>query len=235
MLRGARCRRRAGTFPRESESMNYRIRLSRQLLALGLLLGTAVFATGCSPTQPFYFFEDGDMSHYVGMATNIEYPDVRTCSLQEVNDPPPPLTITNSKFDEFWDLCLADAVRIALENGKVMKSLGARLFSTPNIARTNIAGPSDVLTTQPQAAITVYEPGLFEPDQIFGPEGALSAFDAQLVTTILWDKRDQPQNFATAPFSTQFPRNVLQDDTGTFQTGITKTTVTGAEFTAFSN
>ena len=53
--------------------MNYRIRLSRRWLALLLLLAAAL-ATGCSPTQPFYFFEDGDLSHYVGVATNIEYP-----------------------------------------------------------------------------------------------------------------------------------------------------------------
>src|SRR5438270_47599 len=120
--------------------MNYRIRFGRRALLSVILLGAAL-ATGCSPTQPFYFFEDGDLSHYVGMATNIEYPDTKTCSLQEVNDPPAPLTISNPKFDEHWDLCLADAVKIALENGKVMKTLGVRTFSTPNIARTNVGSP----------------------------------------------------------------------------------------------
>ena len=33
-------------------------------------------ATGCTPQQPFYFFEDGDLSHYKGMATDLEVPDV---------------------------------------------------------------------------------------------------------------------------------------------------------------
>ena len=85
-------------------------------------------------------------------------------------------------------------MKIALENGKVMRSLGARSFSTPNIARTNIPGPSEVLTSQPAAAVTVYEPALFEIDPIFGVEGALSAFDAQLTASMFWDKHDEPQN-----------------------------------------
>ncbi|MAN06136.1 MAG: hypothetical protein CMJ56_04600 [Planctomycetaceae bacterium] len=37
----------------------------------------AIAASGCAPRQPFYFFEDGDLSHYVGAVQKIEYPD--TC------------------------------------------------------------------------------------------------------------------------------------------------------------
>ncbi len=213
--------------------MNYCIRFGRRFLTLVFLAMSAALATGCSPTQPFYFFEDGDLSHYVGMATNIEYPDVKTCSLQEVNDPPAPFTISNSKALEPWDLCLADAVRIALENGKVMRSLGVRLFITPNTARTQITQTPEVLTQQPTAAVTVYEPALFESDPIFGVEGALSAFDAQFTSSLLWDKNDRPQNLN--PAFSLISNRVFQQDLGTFQSGITKTTSTGAEFGVFSN
>ena len=160
--------------------MNYRIRISRPVTLSALLVLMALWASGCSPTQPFYFSEDGDLSHYVGMATNIEYPDTKTCSIQEVKDPPAPLTISNPKPQEMWDLCLADAVKIALENGKVMRSLGVRLFIQPNTARTQVTQTPEVLTTQSPSVMTVYEPALFESDPIFGVEGALSAFDAQL-------------------------------------------------------
>jgi outer membrane protein TolC len=221
--------------PRDSQSMNYRIRFSRRQLLSVLLLSTAALTTGCSPTQPFYFFEDGDLSHYVGVATNIEYPDTKTCSLQEVADPPAPFTISNAHFEDPWDLCLADAVRLALENGKVMRSLGARLFITPNTARTQITQTPEVLTQQPQGAVTVYEPALFESDPIFGPEGALSAFDAQFTSSMLWNKNDRPQNVQpSGTFDTIFPR-VFEQDLGTFQSGISKTTTTGATFGFFSN
>ncbi|HEY2762181.1 MAG TPA: TolC family protein, partial [Pirellulales bacterium] len=206
----------------------------RRVIGLAILLTGALMSTGCSPTQPFFFFEnDKDLSHYVGMATNIEYPDVKTCSLQEVDSPPPPLTISNAKFDEAWDLCLADAVKIALENGKVMKTLGVRTFSTPNIARTNVGAPVESLVDQPAGAITVYEPALFESDPIFGPEGALSAFDTQFVASAFWDKHDEPENLNPNQLFGQ--SRVFQQDLGTFQEGFTKTAVTGAELTAFSN
>ncbi len=216
----------------ESKLMTYCIRLSRRTLVFALLLAAGL-ATGCSPTQPFYFFEDGDLSHYVGMATNIEYPDVKTCSLQEVNDPPAPLTVSNPKFDEPWDLTLADAVKISLENGKVMRSLGVRVSSLQNIARTNIPPVPEGLTSQPGAAITVYDPALVESDPVFGIEGALSAFDAQLTSSMVWDKHDEPQN--VNPAFSSIASRVFKQDLGTFQTGITKTTSTGAEVTAFSN
>ena len=62
--------------------MIHRIRFSRPVYLSALLSFVALWATGCSPTQPFYFHEDGDLSHYVGMATNIEYPDSKTCSIE---------------------------------------------------------------------------------------------------------------------------------------------------------
>ncbi len=43
---------------------------------LRLVLCGSLLATGCTPTQPFFFMEDGDLSHYVDVATQIEYPDV---------------------------------------------------------------------------------------------------------------------------------------------------------------
>ena len=97
------------------------------LLVLWTSLSLAV--SGCAPTQPYFFFEDGDMSHYVGMATNIEHPDLETASLAEVEHAGQPLTVTDPKYAEIWELSLQDAVRFALENSKVMRSLGGRQAS----------------------------------------------------------------------------------------------------------
>ncbi len=206
----------------------------RALLATAMLL-LAALVTGCSPAQPFYFFEDGDLSHYVGMATNIEYPDVNTCSLQEVNDPPAPFTISHPEFDETLDLKLEDAVRIALENGKVMRSLGVRLFISPNTARTQITQTPEIITAQPNAVTTVYEPAIFESDPIFGPEGALSVYDAQLSASMFWEKNDRPRNVNAAVVGSNLDNFIFEQDLETFQAGITKRTATGATFSFFNN
>ena len=65
--------------------------MNRQFRAtLSLWLSGLMLFTGCKPTQPYFFAEDakvfgtGDLSHYTDVATELEYPDVATCSLDEV-------------------------------------------------------------------------------------------------------------------------------------------------------
>jgi hypothetical protein len=190
----------------------------RVLIGLGLLL-----AGGCAPTQPYYFGEKTDLSHYIGMATKIETPDVKQASLAEAADPPPPLSLSNSKFT-MWDLSLEDAIHITLQNSKVMRTLGGR-FSTTGGSRPQVSDPSTVLQTSPSSVETVYEPALAESNPTAGVEGALSVFDAQLASSFTWAHTDVPQNVQLA-FGAIFPRVELQD-VDTFDASITKRTESG--------
>ncbi|HEX3997196.1 MAG TPA: TolC family protein [Pirellulales bacterium] len=190
----------------------------RIVVGLGLLL-----AGGCAPTQPFYFGEKTDLSHYIGMATKIETPDVKQASLAETADPPPPLSLSNSKF-VIWDLSLQDAIHITLQNSKVMRTLGGR-FSTTGGTRPQVGDPSTVLETSPSSVETVYEPALAESNPTLGVEGALSAFDAQLASSFTWAHTDVPQNVAPA-YAGIFPR-VEIEDVDTFNASITKRTESG--------
>ena len=188
------------------------------VIGLGLLL-----AGGCAPTQPFYFGEKTDVSHYIGMATKIETPDVNQARLAEATDPPPPLTLSNGKF-VIWDLGLQDAIHITLQNSKVMRTLGGR-FSTTGGTRPQVGDPSTVLETSGPSVGTVYEPALAESNPTLGVEGALSAFDAQLASSFTWAHTDVPQNVAPA-FSPIFPR-VEIEDVDTANLSITKRTESG--------
>ena len=67
--------------------MSRRSPLVRTVLCMWLAV-----ATGCTSQQPFYLFEDGDLSHYKGMATDLEVPDVCVKPLDEVTGSLPPLT-----------------------------------------------------------------------------------------------------------------------------------------------
>ena len=51
---------------------------------VAVLLTMLVVVAGCHPTQPFYLHEDGDLSHYLATATEMENPDVEQISLAEV-------------------------------------------------------------------------------------------------------------------------------------------------------
>ena len=86
---------------RERQSMN---RPSNRLVAL--LLTMLATATGCHPTQPFYLHEDGDLSHYLATATEMENPDIEQVSLEEVTQARAPLTLSDLEFTQFRDVTL---------------------------------------------------------------------------------------------------------------------------------
>ena len=90
-----------------------------------LIIGLLVAMTGCVPTQPFYLHEDGDLSHYIDHATQVEHPDLHTDMLAETTESLRPLSVSHPEFKEFWDLTLEECVAIALLNSKLASYLSA--------------------------------------------------------------------------------------------------------------
>lgn len=197
-----------------------RLRHSPWITALAILL----LAVGCAPTQPFYFFEKGDLSHYVGMATKLESPDVKTCSLSEVENVAAPITLTNNHFDSVWDLPLQEAVHTALENSKIIRTLGAR-FASQGGTRPQVGDAPSIILQTPQSVESVFDPALIETNPNTGVEGALSPYDAVLSSSFTWEHDNQPQN-ANLAFGSIQPRISLQD-IDTLQTSIVKRAAPG--------
>src|SRR5580692_7937133 len=99
--------------------------MSRRVLTwMALLASLAAGLIGCKPTTPFYLRDDGDLSHYKGVATQIEYPDVESDRIADVAKAAPPLTLTNAEAREIWDLSLQECIQITLANSKIMRTLG---------------------------------------------------------------------------------------------------------------
>jgi outer membrane protein TolC len=202
-----------------------------------LVLSASLVAPGCAPQQPFYCREDGDLSHYLDVATEIEYPDVEEPSLNEVINPLRPLTLENADNYETWDLSLEEAVKITLCNSQVMRRLGGQaaepgLSSSVEAISRTISSPVQVVTTYDPALVeTVTGQSVGSPFQGSGPEAALSEFDARLDASVFWEKNRRPQNAVGIP---QIRPDIFAQETGTFGTGITKTTADGSIF-AFRN
>lgn len=218
--------------------------MSRRVQTIWAVLTSIMIAvTGCAPQQPFYFMEDGDLSHYVDTATNIEYPDTEVESLDEVRGSKSPLTLDNTKPCEMWDLCLEEAIQISLANSKVMRTLGGRLLSTQQ-QQPPVGGPPENLLGYnrgpqgtPPPVQTVYDAAIIESvprqgslaDGRQGVEAALSAFDAQWRTSTLWTKNDRPQNVRGGIVDQFFTPTFLQD-LGVVTSEISKITATGGRF-----
>jgi outer membrane protein TolC len=202
-----------------------------------LVLIGSVLSPGCAPQQPFYARENGNLSHYLGVATEIEYPDTQESPSCEVTNTLPPLTLKNTDNYQIWDLTLTEAVQITLQRSQVMRQLGGRIVSTApdTISRTII---------NPVAIATTYDPALVETTtglsvgDVFtgnGTEAALSEFDATLDSSVFWEKNDRPQNVDQTSAVAAFRPTVLQQDLGTFTTGITKISAEGTQWTIRNN
>ncbi len=194
-----------------------------------------MLATGCQPTQPFFFHEDGDLSHYIDVSTDIEYADVNEPSLEEVTHAQRPLSLRNMDDYQTWDLSLEEATRVTLCNSQVMRQLGGRVATNaPDTISRTIINSAAVTTT--------YDPALIETGsgQSFGSqfdgqgvESALADFDAQLTSSVIWQRNDRPVNFDPGAFGSFFAQE-FQQDVGNFNLGVQKTNATGGTF-GFSN
>ncbi len=181
-----------------------------------LLLITVLAATGCSPTQPFYLHEDGDLSHYLATVTDLENPDIEQVSLDEVTQARTPVTLSDTEFNNFRDVTLEQCVSIALQNSKVIRNLGS-------LTQFTIA---DGLVARTGGSTTVYDPAIFESDPQYGVEAALSEFDAQFSTSVFWEKYDRMQNSLVDAIN---PR-ILDRDLGQFEAQLAKRTAVGTTF-----
>ncbi|MFM9059170.1 MAG: TolC family protein [Planctomycetaceae bacterium] len=206
--------------------------------AWAVLTSVALVAGGCAPRQPFYFFEDGDLSHYVGAIQKLEYPDTTQEPLTEAAGAVEPMTLSRPEVESYWDLSLEEAIRTALENGKVLRNLGGR-FASFGGPRPQTGEPPVSLLTAPQLTPTTYDPAIVETDPFRGVESALAAFDAQLAASSNWQNGNRPQNVdpqwqsVTAEGSPLFVP-VLQTAQGVTTTGLSKRTATGAQW-GFAN
>jgi outer membrane protein TolC len=183
------------------------------LLGIVLAVVVAMF-NGCQPQQPFYLHEDGDLSHYKAVATEIEYPDLQAPPNAEVEGAGRPYSLNNKECKETWDLALEEAVQIALVNNKVIRNIGGQ-----------VQGPPEFILRNAQGTPTIYDPALVESDPRSGVEGALAAFDAQFHSLAQWQRVHMPIN------TQSFPPIFLQTEnnyTATFQNRLQKTTATGA-------
>ena len=212
--------------------------MSRQFVRFWSFALTAImFLSGCHPTQPFYLFEDGDLSHYVDVATEIEHPDIQTTTLPEASQTNAPLTVLNPEFDDYWDLQLEDAVCMALHNSKVIRQIGAgfggSLVQSAVGSFNGAMSRSGNLLAQPEFVQTIYEPAIQETDSNFGVEAALSAFDTQFAANLFWDRRDRPRNFRD--IQNQFFTSFDHQDTSTSAIELSKRTAPGTVYSVRAN
>jgi outer membrane protein TolC len=172
--------------------------LTSGLLIAGFCLGMASCRVGNSG-------HDADLAYYRDRLTSIEYPDVETPAAIETLETPAPFALSQNHPHDFRAISLQEAVQTALANSVVLRDVGGLVMNAPDSLRTR------------------FGPALAETDPRFGPEAALSEFDAQLAAGAYFEKNDRAFNNAIAGLGTQF----LQQDAHVYNLELRKRTAAG--------
>lgn len=187
--------------------MNSRWQTLARLARFGSVFFLCIGFWGCR-SHPEITFDESAGGDFMPFATQIEYPDACVQPASASLDTLPPNTVREPDPEEYWELTLEEAVRIAITNSEVMRDLGATVVSTPRV--------------QP----TVYDPALQMMDPFTGEEAALSAFDTQFTTSLFFDRDERSFN---NPFIGGGATS-LHQNTGAFQAELAKVAATGTRF-----
>lgn len=151
----------------------------------------AMISGGCNHARnDVSYLGDAEHQFYRGQATEVDYPAVTQVSAEKVIATEAPHTIRDLEKTPIREVTIMEAVHAAIENSEIIRTAGTFL-STGNQLYTN-----------PDRISSVYDPAIQETGVLFGGRGveaALSAFDAQFSTGMVWGRDRRITNAAGFP------------------------------------
>ena len=130
---------------------------------------------------------------------------------------PEPTRLRDRKPVVYWDMTLQDVIYHSLTNTKILR-LGGQ-FQSPN----------NSLLRSPEGVATTLDRAIQSTGVLFGQRGeqaALSEFDAQFTTRMLWGNSSAIQNNRNSGIT---PGGALTEDTAQFQSSLQKSLYSGGQ------
>lgn len=189
-----------------------------QRLLQGLAaIACALMTVGCASwfgVEPAY--ENNFVTHYRRLAENVATLDPTI----DADIPAPSLgaghDLVHPRADERWSISLAEAIRMGIENSKVIRQ-NAQFMS-----------PNNPLLQNPDGVPSVFDPDIQNTGVLFGTRGtsaALSDFDPRLTVSSKWANDQTAQN--AIPPAIVPPNNILENNTTQFQARLEQQLLTG--------
>jgi len=177
---------------------------------------------GCRNAKPVTYLGEADLQYYKDRSVAIEYTNVDQPTSEEVVNSQKPHTVRDRKHDEIWDLTLMQAVHLAVQNNKMIRT------------RSN----SQTLLQTPQNAPSVYDTALRETGYLFGNRGveaALADFDATFTSSLTFGRNATVSN-SLSPFAGSATGGFVNtQDTAVFNSSLGKTLANGGTVTLNHN
>ncbi len=184
-----------------------------------LLISSAL--VGCRTAKPVSYLGDAHLQDYKNKTLAIEYPNVDQPTSEQVVESQRPHTVRDRHNDEVWEMTLMQAVHLAVQNNKLIRTRAsnATLLQNPAI------NPS------------VYDTAIRESGFLYGNRGveaALADYDATFTSAITGGNNLNVTN-SVSPFNSSGAGFVLNQGTTQFTSALAKTFATGGSVSLNNN
>ena len=179
-----------------------------------LLMSSAL--VGCRSAKPVSYLGDAELQHYKDKTVAIEYPNVDQATNEEVVNSQRPHTVRDRHQDEVWEMTLMQAVHLAMQNNKMIRTRAS----------------NQTLLQQPQNTPSVYDTAIRDSGYLYGNRGveaALADYDATFTSAMTFG-----HNETVANSKTPYAGFVNSSDTGVFTSALAKTFANGGSV-SFNN
>ena len=183
------------------------------------MLAVCLLLPGCRAEDGLLLYLGrGRAAEYIQHASQITYPDLELPISEDVHFHVEPRTIRRLEQEEIWDLSLSECLFITLNNSEVIRNSASFL------------SPQNPILANPGFVPTIYDPAIQASGVLFGQRGveaALSDFDTQFTTQLMFGNNETVQNNT---LSVGLPAGeTLKDETMSFSTSLQKRMATGGQ------
>lgn len=180
---------------------------------------------GCSSSEKkLSYVGEADLQHYKDVVTSIDYPAVDEETPDEVSYSDEPRRIRKPRKDAVWEMGLEEALHTALANNEIIRD------------NSQFLSPGNRLLTNPDFVQSVYDPALQDTSTLFGQNGveaALSEFDAQFTTNLLFGRSESL--LETASLGGYSAGDAQRINSGDFRATLSKIFAEGSQLTLQHN
>ena len=158
------------------------------------------------------------LPHQIPLDDEFTYDDEQRITAIDLSMVPEPIRLREQKPIVHWKMTLQEVIFHALSNAKVIRQGGQ--FLSPNSS----------LLRSPEGVPTVYDQAIQSTGVLFGQRGvqaALSEFDTQFTTRMLWGNSSTIQNFNQLGIG---QGGTLREDTAQFQASLQRSLLSGGQF-----
>ena len=185
-----------------------------------LLISSAL--VGCRTAKPVSYIGDAQLQDYKNRTLAIEYPNVDQPTAEQVVESQRPHTVRDRHQDEVWEMTLMQAVHLAVQNNKLIRTRASNV----------------TLLTNPQNSPSVYDNAIRESGFLYGNRGveaALADYDATFTSALTAGSNGSLSN-SVSPFNASTNGGfVLHQDTAQFTSALAKTFATGGSVSLNNN